>query len=252
MADIEFKCPNCGNTLEIDEVHRGKKTTCPACGKGLVVPDASVQAPVPRVKGGASAPAPTAPAPATAQGLTSDLLPAEERDVFRKRPTWRAFFGKLFLAVLFPLGGLAFVILVAASPTLKWVVGLTGLGLGLILYLVVVVKRYSLLYRLSTQRLFVYRGLFSRKIEELELFRVRDIDVIQNFGERILNYGRMMVYSTDVTTPKFEIVGMGDPIKIKDVIRANFRTARIRERVRPTEFISDFEQDQAFDHDPSL
>lgn len=243
MADFEFKCPNCANVLEIDEAHGGKKTTCPACGKNIIIPDKPSDAPIPRVKGGS---------PIVLSGMSSDLLPGEEKDIFRKHPTWRAFFGRLFLALLLPLAGLAFVLFAAASPTMKWIAGIAGLALGLILFIVVLVKRYSLMYRLSTQRLFVYRGLVSRKVEELELFRVRDIDVIQGFWERILGYGRMMVYSTDATTPKFEVVGMAEPLGIKDMIRTNFRNARIRERVRPTEFISDFDQDQAFDHDPSI
>jgi membrane protein YdbS with pleckstrin-like domain/DNA-directed RNA polymerase subunit RPC12/RpoP len=244
MADIEFKCPSCGKTLEIEEDHRGKKTTCPSCKTPIVIPDKSsaAEAPQPRIAGSAQV-----------SGLISDLLPGDEKDVFRKRPTWRAFFGRIFLAVLFAAAGLILALSASASPTLKWVIGLFGLGLGLILFLVVLVKRYSLLYRLSTQRLFVYRGLISRRIEELELFRVRDIDVLQNFWERIFHYGRMTVYSTDATTPKFEIVGLGDPLRVKDIIRFNFRNARIRERVRPTEFVSDFDQSTDIgQHDPSL
>ncbi len=244
MADFEFKCPNCGNVLVIDEEHRSKKTNCPACGKGIMIPDkpAAAEAPQPRIAGSAQV-----------SGLVSDLLPGDEKDVFRKRPTWRAFFGRIVLALLFPVAALILALSASASPALKWVIGLLGLGIGLILFIVVLVKRYSLMYRLSTQRLFVYRGLIARRIEELELFRVRDIDVLQNFWERIFHYGRMTVYSTDATTPKFEIVGLSDPIKVKDTIRFNFRNARIRERVRPTEFVSDF--DQATDigqHDPTL
>jgi membrane protein YdbS with pleckstrin-like domain len=243
MADFDFKCPGCGNVLEIDETHQGKKTTCPACGKSFVIPDRAKPAPAPRVKGGT---------PVQVQGTTSDLLPQEEKDIFRLRPTWRAFFGRLFLAVLFPVAALAVMAFTSASPGLKRVVLIAGLALGLILFLVVVVKRYSLLYRLSSQRLFVYRGLISRQVEELELFRVRDIDVKQNFWERILGYGRMTIFSTDATTPKFEVKGLARPLKLKDTIRTSFRQARIRERVRPTEFISDFESDQAAVHDPSL
>jgi len=244
MADFEFKCPSCGNTLEIDESHQGKKTTCPACRKSFVVPEKDKPAPMPRVKGGA---------PVQVQGTTSDLTPQEEKDVFRMHPAWRSFFWKLILAVLFPVAALVFQFFVKASPGLKRVVLIAGLAIGLIFFLVVVVKRYSLLYRLSTQRLFVYRGLISRRIEELELFRVRDIDVLQNFWERILSYGRMTVFSTDATTPKFEVAGMPHPLKIKDTIRTHFRQARIRERVRPTEFISDFESDTDIgSHDPSL
>ena len=244
MTDFDFKCPGCGNILEIDESHQGKKTTCPACGKSFAIPDKAKPAPAPRIKGGA---------PVQVQGTTSDLLPQEEKDVFRLRPTWRAFFGRLILAVLFPLIGLGVMVFTSASPSLKRIVLIAGLALGLILFLVVVIKRYSLLYRLSSQRLFVYRGLISRQVEELELFRVRDIDVKQNFLERILGFGRMSVFSTDATTPKFEVVGLAHPMKVKDTIRSNFRQARIRERVRPTEFISDFDADTDIgQHDPSL
>ena len=244
MADFEFKCPNCGNILEIDETHRGKKTTCPACGKSILIPEPPAQAPAPRVKGGAGI-------PVQVSGMTSELLPGEEKEIFRKRPTWRAYFWRLVLAVLFPVAGIAFALFVSASQTVKWAGAAVGLGLGLILFLVVVVKRYSILYRLTTQRFFVYRGLISRKIEELELFRVRDIDVVQGFWERILGYGRMNVFSTDSTTPKFEVTGLAAPLKVKDMIRTNFRNARIRERVRPTEFISDFDADQNIEHDSS-
>jgi len=251
MADFEFKCPSCGKTLEIDEDHRGKKTTCPACKKPIVIPEKgpSSDVPQPRISAGAQGVPGSAPDPVQ----TSDLLPGEEKDVFKVRPSWRAFFGRLVLAVLFPVAGLILALSVSASPTLKWVIVLVGLGIGLILFIIVLVKRYSLEYRLSTQRLFVSRGLIARRIEELELYRVRDIDVIQNFWERILGCGRMMVYSTDATTPKFEIVGLAQPVKFKDIIRNQFRSARIRERIRPTEIISGFDQDTDIgQHDPNL
>jgi len=244
MTDMEFKCPSCGKILEIDEGHKGKRTTCPACKKPIMIPDkpSSSDAPQPRIAGPAQVPVPT-----------SDALPGEEKDIFKTRPAWRAFLGRFLFAALFPAAGLAFVLAASATPRLKLIVGLAGAGLGLIFFVVILVKRYSLMYRLSTQRLFVSRGLIARRIEELELFRVRDIDVVQNFWERILGYGRMMIYSTDATTPKFEIVGLAHPVKLKDVIRSQFRSARVRERVRPTEFISDFDQDSDIgQHDPSL
>lgn len=244
MADMEFKCPSCGKILEIDEAHKGKRTTCPACQKPIMIPvrPSSSDAPQPKIVGQAQVAA-----------VSTDAFPSEEKDVFRVRPAWRAFVGRFLFAALFPAGALAFVLAASATSSLKLIVGLAGAGLGLVFFFVILVKRYSLLYRLSTQRLFVARGLIARRIEELELFRVRDIDVIQNFWERILGYGRMMVYSTDATTPKFEMVGLAHPIKLKDIIRAQFRSARIRERVRPTEFISDFEGDTDIgQHDPSL
>ena len=38
MAEFEFNCPQCGQTIEADESLRGQVAECPHCGKGIVVP----------------------------------------------------------------------------------------------------------------------------------------------------------------------------------------------------------------------
>ena len=38
MAEFEFNCPQCGQTIEAHESHRGQVAECPHCGKGIVVP----------------------------------------------------------------------------------------------------------------------------------------------------------------------------------------------------------------------
>jgi membrane protein YdbS with pleckstrin-like domain/DNA-directed RNA polymerase subunit RPC12/RpoP len=242
MADFEFECPSCGKALKIDEAHRGRRTTCPACRKAILIPArTSTAAPQPRVV-----------PPIEAAGAAVDPLPQIEKDVFTTRPSWRSFPGTLLLAVLFPVAAVVLIFVLTAHPAVKGGIVVAGLVLGLAFFLVVLVKRYSLLYRLSTQRLFVNRGLVSRRVEEIELFRIRDIDSVQNLLERILGYGRVNVFSTDATTPKFELSGITDPLAVKDTIRTHFRNARVRERVRPTEFISDIEADEIRQHDPSL
>ncbi len=36
--NIEFKCPQCGKSVECDETFRGQVAECPHCGKGIVIP----------------------------------------------------------------------------------------------------------------------------------------------------------------------------------------------------------------------
>ena len=36
--NIEFKCPQCGNAVAVDESYRGQVVECPHCAKGIVVP----------------------------------------------------------------------------------------------------------------------------------------------------------------------------------------------------------------------
>lgn len=38
MAQFEFKCPQCGETIEADDTFRGQVAECPSCGKGIVIP----------------------------------------------------------------------------------------------------------------------------------------------------------------------------------------------------------------------
>ncbi len=37
--NFEFKCPQCGNAVSVDESYRGQVVECPHCAKGIVVPN---------------------------------------------------------------------------------------------------------------------------------------------------------------------------------------------------------------------
>src|SRR4030067_121069 len=167
MAESDFKGPNCGNTLRIDEVHQGKKTDCPACHKEITIP----------LKPAEKAPQPKIVASAAAASPMGDLLPQEERDVLSLRPTLKMYLGRILLAVLVAAATGALAVAVTAGPTVDRIIIIAGLAIALALFLTVFYKKYSILYRLSTQRLFLVRGLVPPRIEELELFRARGIQV---------------------------------------------------------------------------
>ena len=38
MAEFEFKCPQCDESIEADDSMCGEVAECPSCGKGIVVP----------------------------------------------------------------------------------------------------------------------------------------------------------------------------------------------------------------------
>ena len=38
MANLQFKCPQCGNEIVADDSYQGQVAECPHCGKGIVVP----------------------------------------------------------------------------------------------------------------------------------------------------------------------------------------------------------------------
>lgn len=74
-------------------------------------------------------------------------------------------------------------------------------------------------------------------MNELELYRVEDVQVDQGVLQRLLGYGTITVLAADDTTPQLHLIGISRPIEVKEKIRTQYRAARKREGVRPTEFM---------------
>jgi hypothetical protein len=74
-------------------------------------------------------------------------------------------------------------------------------------------------------------------VDELELYRVKDVVVNQGIWQRLLNYGTITVLTDDDTTPETDLVRISRPTEVKEMIRTQYRAARHREGVQPTEFM---------------
>lgn len=141
--------------------------------------------------------------------------PAEEQPIFERKPAVRAYLGSIVWGVIL----------------------LPVFLLGLLLLLRVWYKTSATRYRLTTQRLFVQKGLIAKKLEEVELFRVKDVTLDQGVVQRLLGVGNVVVLSTDDTTPRLELAGILQPLETKEAIRNAFRAARQREGLHMAEFI---------------
>jgi membrane protein YdbS with pleckstrin-like domain len=159
-----------------------------------------------------------------------------ETDVFQLSPVARAFPGHILFGVVCIGLGIGLAIRARYSPWPPWV-ALVPVALGLLLLLLVWITVKSCSYRLTTQRLFVRRGWLTRHLDELELYRVKDVVVDQGILERVLDYGTVTVLAADDTTPEVDLLRISSPTKVKEMIRTQYRTARQREGVHPTEFM---------------
>ena len=102
-----------------------------------------------------------------------------------------------------------------------WLFSIVFVVLALWLLLVGFSRKVGARYRLSTQRLFVERGVIGRDVDELELMRVDDVSVNQNIVQRIFNVGDVKVMApTDVDNPTLVLEGIFNPIEVKEKIRA--------------------------------
>ena len=139
----------------------------------------------------------------------------EETAIFELKPAYRAHIGLLVWGVLLAPVGIGLILLARA-----W-------------YLVA-----STRYRLTSQRLFAQTGLIAKNVEEVELFRVKDVTLSQGVLDRLLGVGTVTVLSTDDTAPELDLAGIRDPLAAKEALRTAFRAARQREGLRTGEFIA--------------
>ena len=86
-------------------------------------------------------------------------------------------------------------------------------------------------YKLTNERLIIKRGFISRRIEEIELYRVNDVALKQSIMERMFGLGDVRLETTDATTPEAQVLDVQNPERVKDLIRQAARTERQRRRV---------------------
>jgi uncharacterized membrane protein YdbT with pleckstrin-like domain len=74
--------------------------------------------------------------------------------------------------------------------------------------LVAWVKASGTHYKITTQRVVIERGLFSKRMEQIDLYRVVDYVVERPLGQRMLGTGNVVLEAMDKTTPEVRIEGV--------------------------------------------
>ena len=63
-------------------------------------------------------------------------------------------------------------------------------------------------YKISSQRVVIERGVFGKRMEQIDLYRVVDYVVDKPFGQRIVGTGNVILEAMDKTTPEIRIEGV--------------------------------------------
>lgn len=63
-------------------------------------------------------------------------------------------------------------------------------------------------YRITSQRICVERGIFGKRMEQVDLYRVVDYVVDKPFGQRLVGTGNLVLETMDKTTPEIRIEGV--------------------------------------------
>lgn len=90
-------------------------------------------------------------------------------------------------------------------------------------------------YELTSQRLKTQSGVLSKRVDELELYRVKDTRFDQPLLQRIFGIGNVILVSSDATSPTALIQGVSAARDLREKIRALVEARRDQKRVRVTE-----------------
>jgi len=141
-----------------------------------------------------------------------ELHPGEEV-VFEGHPSWRA-----LLSVY--IGGVVAAAVVAVIVALA-VSTVTGILVGVVLFAVVLVvgfvKRMATTYLVTNQRLYIRRGILSKREQQTRIDRVQNVNTDQRLRDRILRVGTVDFDTAGTDDSEFRFVGIANP---SDVARA--------------------------------
>jgi uncharacterized membrane protein YdbT with pleckstrin-like domain len=151
-------------------------------------------------------------------------LHADERVVFEGHPSWRGLLS-------FYLGGVAGAVVVAVIAGL-----LTSFVVGLLVGVVLVagvllfgfVKRMSTTYLVSTQRLYIRRGLLSKREQQTRIDRVQNVNTAQSLRDRVLRVGTVDFDTAGTDDSEFRFVGIADPAMVVAAVDRAQREAATR------------------------
>jgi len=101
----------------------------------------------------------------------------------------------------------------------------------------IVVKNHK--YKVTSERIFYTTGIFSKKTEALELYRVRDVDMYEPFWQRLFKLGNVSLTTSDKTTPVFILKAVPNPAELMNSIRKHVELRRDVKKVRGVEFLDD-------------
>jgi uncharacterized membrane protein YdbT with pleckstrin-like domain len=79
------------------------------------------------------------------------------------------------------------------------------LGLALIYFWA---RAQGIRYRVTTQRVVVESGLLSKRLDQIDLYRIHDYVVERPLGQRIMGTGNLVLSTQDRTTPALRLAGL--------------------------------------------
>jgi uncharacterized membrane protein YdbT with pleckstrin-like domain len=113
-------------------------------------------------------------------------------------------------------------------------VTIVTLGLALIFF---AIRRKTTHYKITTERIVIETGLFSKRMDQVDIYRINDYVVERPFSQRLLGTGNLILSAMDRTTPEIRLVGLDvDLVPLYEKLREATETEKRRRGVRMIDY----------------
>lgn len=85
-------------------------------------------------------------------------------------------------------------------------------------------------------KLFIKTGFLSTAMDEINLFRIYDVQIHQSLFQKMFGVGTITLFSKDVTSPVTEIINVKNPYKVRNLLAEKIEESRDQKGVHIGEF----------------
>jgi uncharacterized membrane protein YdbT with pleckstrin-like domain len=135
-----------------------------------------------------------------------DLHPGEEI-VFEGHPSWRALLS-FYIGGVVGAAAIGVVVALLTSTFAGVVVGAVLIAAVLVIGFV---RRMATTYLVSTQRLYIRRGILSKREQQTRIDRVQNVNTDQRLRDRLLRVGTVDFDTAGSDDSEFRFVGIASP-----------------------------------------
>lgn len=93
-------------------------------------------------------------------------------------------------------------------------------------------------YRFSTQRFRQMQGVFARRLDELELYRVKDIVLEQSLLQRLLGLADLVLVTSDRSRPTIRVRALPQADALREQLRLQVERLRAQKGIRELDLAS--------------
>lgn len=86
-------------------------------------------------------------------------------------------------------------------------------------------------YELDEERLYIKTGLLTQREDEVRLYRIMDITLLQTLGQRIFGVGSIHCCSSDSSMQEFNIISVKNPRHVRELLSQQVENERNAKRV---------------------